>query len=340
MKLITFVVPCYNSQDYMHRCIESLLKAGQETQIVVVNDGSTDDTGKIANTYEMNYPDIVKVIHKKNGGHGSGVNAGLKIAEGKYFKVVDSDDWLDESALKHVMGKLHFWENHKDEIDLVVCNYIYDHLNEGKKRVMNYQNVFPENEVIGWKQMGRFRPSQYLIMHSLLFRTEVLRKSNVVLPEHTFYVDNIFANQPLSFVKSIVYLNENLYHYFLGREDQSVNEKVLMERIDQQIFVTKTLLEKSNISGDIQLPEKLEHYLLRNISIMMAISDIHLVLIGDKDAMKKRKELWDYVKQYNEQIYWNLRLKRLSAFTYLPGRLGTKLTLRGYQIAKKAYLFN
>ncbi|MDD3404133.1 MAG: glycosyltransferase family 2 protein [Hespellia sp.] len=340
MKLITFTVPCYNSEDYMCRCIDSLLKAGDEAEIIIVNDGSTDRTGEIANQYQDLYPEIVSVVHKQNGGHGSGVNAGLERASGLYFKVVDSDDWLDENALFHVMNKLKGWEMIQSPVDMVVCNYVYDHLFEGTTKRMGYENVFRENRRTDWKSIGRFRPSQYLIMHALIFRTAVLKKSKVKLPEHTFYVDNIFANKPLSYVQSMVYLNEDLYHYFLGREDQSVNEQVLMKRIDQQILVTKLLVTGFDMEGIRKSNPKLERYLIRNISIMMSISCIHLMLIGDEEAMEKRRVLWEFVKQTDKHIYRHLRFRSVSGATYLPGKIGDKLTMCGYGIAKRTYQFN
>lgn len=340
MKLITFTVPCYNSEAYMRRCIDSLLKAGDCAEIIIVDDGSTDGTGEIGDEYAAEYPDMVQVVHKENGGHGSGVNAGLQRATGKYYKVVDSDDWLDETALKNVIKQLKKWEKKNKEPDLIVCNYLYDHLNEGRVKRMGYENVLVEGLIVNWNRIGKFKPSQYLIMHALIFRTEVLRKANVQLPEHTFYVDNIFANQPLAYVESLVYLNEDLYHYFLGREDQSVNEQVLMKRIDQQIYVTKRLLECSNLEMVQGKQPKLEHYLIRNMSIMMTISCIHLMMIGDEEAMEKRKELWDYVKKNNRKLYRNLRYRRLSGATYLPGKLGDKMTMYGYHLAKKNYQFN
>lgn len=100
MKLITFTVPCYNSAAYMDRCVETLLPAGEEAEIILVDDGSKDDTGKIADAYAEKYPNIVKVIHQENGGHGEGVNQGIRNASGMYFKVVDSDDWLDAEATR------------------------------------------------------------------------------------------------------------------------------------------------------------------------------------------------------------------------------------------------
>lgn len=340
MKDITFTVPCYNSEDYMERCIDSLLTADEQVEVIIVDDGSTDGTGEIADNYARNYPEIVRVVHQENGGHGAGVNAGLALAAGRYFKVVDSDDWLDEGELQKLLRKLRQWEQNGTTVDLVVCNYIYDHYYENKTKRMGYKNVWKENEVCGWKDIRRFAPSQYLVMHSLFFRTDVLRESGVKLPKHTFYVDNIFANQPLPYVKTLCYLNLDLYHYFLGREDQSVNEKVLMQRIDQQIRVTKLVSGCADLEKVREEYPKLADYLTRNISIMMAISSIHLLLIGTPEAWEKREMLWNYVKNHNQKLYHTLRRRTLSGFTFLPGKAGAALTLAGYRVARKFYQFN
>ena len=98
MKLLTIAIPCYNSQDYMRKCVDSLLIGGDDVEILIINDGSRDRTAEIANEYEKNYPGIIRAIHKENGGHGSAVNAGMREARGLYFKVVDSDDWVNEMA--------------------------------------------------------------------------------------------------------------------------------------------------------------------------------------------------------------------------------------------------
>ncbi len=344
-KCITFVVPCYNSQDYMKRCIDSLLAGGEDIEIIIVDDGSIDQTGSIADMYAAIFPDVVRVVHKENGGHGSGVNAGLQIAHGTYFKVVDSDDWLDETAYKKVLQKLRMFcaLERKEQIrmmpDLLVTNYVYDHLEEKTYRVMGYKNVFPEQKICSWNEIRHFLPAQYLIMHALIFRTDILRKTGIKLPEHTFYVDNLFAYQPLPNVEHIYYMNVNFYHYFLGREDQSVNEKVLMQRIDQQIKVTEL------VAGCVDLDEvkdknpKLASYMYRNISIMMAISSIHLLLLGTTETYDKREKLWEKVRTENRGMYYRLRYATLSGLTYLPGRVGGKITLGGYRIAKKIYQF-
>ena len=345
MKYLTFTVPCYNSESYMRRCVDSLLCFGKDAEIILIDDGSTDGTGEIADEYQNRFPDIVKTVHIENGGHGSGVNKGLEMAEGLYFKVVDSDDWLDPEACQKLLfrirelcggGRYEFAENIPD---LFICNYVYDHLDEGSSRVMDYRNVFPDEKMCTWNSIGRFKPSQYLIMHSLIFRTEVLRKSNVKLPEHTFYVDNLFSYQPLPYADNLYYMDIDLYHYYLGREDQSVNEKVLMKRIDQQIRVTEMVARCVDLKKVRKVYPKLASYMTRNISIMLSISSIHLLLIQTDEARSKRKEMWKNIRQHDKRLYYRLRYSTLSGLTYLPGRLGGRLTIGGYRFARKIYQF-
>ncbi len=266
---------------------------------------------------------------------------GLKEAKGQYFKVVDSDDWLETDNLKKLLEQLKQWHKSNTRVDLVICNYVYDHLFENKTKSMSYENVFKKNTVMTWDDIGRFSPSQYIIMHSAMFRTDVLRKSGVVLPEHTFYVDNIFTHQPLSYTENLYYMNMDLYHYFIGREDQSVNEKVLMKRIDQQIRVAKMVLYRVVTEQERNAPKKLRKHLLRNLSILLSISDIHLLMIGTEDAVMKRKDLWDCVKKSDKKLYRYLKYRTTGGYTYLPlGKFGDKLTMLGYRAAQKLYKFN
>lgn len=340
MKYITFTVPCYNSAAYMEKCIDSLLICPDEVEIILVDDGSTDATPEIADAYALRFPQTVRVIHKENGGHGSGVNAGVKHASGKYFKVVDSDDWLDSASLQKVLLRLMQWEREGIDADMLVCNYVYDHPYENRQKSMGYRNVFKQDAFMNWNETGVFHPSQYLVMHALIFRTDILRKCGVVLPEHTFYVDNIFAYKPLPFVESIYYIDTDLYHYFIGRDDQSVNEEVLKKRIDQQILVTKIVSECVDLDAVKEKYPKLAKYMMRNVSIMMTISSIHLLLINSQEAWEKRDELWNYIKENNKALYARLRFTTLSGFTSLPGKTGRFMTVTGYRAARKIYQFN
>ena len=133
MKLLTFAIPCYNSEAYMEKCIESLLPGGDDVEILIVDDGSKDDTLKIAKEYEEKYPTIVKAIHQENKGHGGAVNTGLAHATGLYFKVVDSDDWLNEEAFRKAIEVLKQCVRGPKTLDLLICNYVYEKVGAKQK---------------------------------------------------------------------------------------------------------------------------------------------------------------------------------------------------------------
>lgn len=332
MKYLTFAIPSYNSEDYLQRCVDSLLKGGDKVEILIVDDGSTDKTAAIADDYAAKYPNIVKAIHQKNAGHGGAVNNGLAHASGKYFKVVDSDDWLDEAALSTVLNHLESWDNNGQNVDMLVCNYVYENFYQHKSFVVNYRHVFPNDQICSWDDTKRFGVTQYLIMHSLIFKTALLRRSGVELPEHTFYVDNLFATKPLPLVHKICYLDVDLYRYFIGRADQSISEDVMISRIDQQIRVTKLVADCTQHDYDIS--PKLRTYLVRSVSVMLAVSSVHLLLMGTKEALDKRHDMWQYVKRLDRRLYWRLRLHSVSAWTYLPTKLGRLLTVLGYRTSR------
>lgn len=126
MKLLTITVPCYNSESYMKNCVESLLKGGEDVEIIIVNDGSKDSTAQIADEFVKQYPTIVKAVHKENGGHGSAVNAGLDHATGLFFKVVDSDDWVKESAYKEILETLRELAGGEKSLDMLISNFVYE----------------------------------------------------------------------------------------------------------------------------------------------------------------------------------------------------------------------
>ena len=338
MKLLSVTVPCYNSQDYMRHCVETLLPGGDEVEILIVDDGSKDDTAAIADEYERLYPGIVRAVHQENGGHGAAVMAGLKNAQGRYFKVVDSDDWVDEEAYAKILCALRDFVHGGQEVDLVVSNFVYDKVGARHKKVMSYANALPEEQVIGWDQVGRFHKGQYILMHSVIYRTELLRDCKLELPEHTFYVDNIFVYEPLPHVHTMYYLNVNFYRYFIGRSDQSVNEQVMIGRIDQQIRVTRLMLGYYDVTK-IQ-NRKLRHYMVRYLEIMMVICSILAIKSGSEENMEKKKALWEELKKSNPALYLRLRWGFLGQGMNLPGKGGRSLSIAGYKIAQKFFGFN
>ena len=339
MKLLSVAIPCYNSENYMRHCIDSLLVGGDEVEIIIVDDGSTKDrTAEIADEYEKNYPGICRAIHQENGGHGEAVNTGLRNATGVFFKVVDSDDWVDADAFHEVLRTLRRFVYGNQTLDMLISNFVYEKEGAKRKKVMNYNTALPKNEVISWSDVKLFMLGQYILMHSVIYRTELLRECGLELPKHTFYVDNIFVYQPLPHVKTMYYLDVNFYRYYIGREDQSVNEQVMIGRIDQQIRVTKLMLDYYDVTR-IQ-NRKLRHCMIQYLEIMMVVSSILAIRSGTEENMAKKKELWQHLRQKNFALFMRLRWGFLGQGMNLPGKSGRQLSIAGYKITRKFYGFN
>ena len=338
MKVLSIAIPCYNSESYMKKCINSLLIGGDQVEILIVDDGSSDGTAAIANVYAEKYPGIVKAIHQENGGHGEAVNTGIRNASGLYFKVVDSDDYLAREPYLKVLDALKKMAESEEPVDLVISNFVYDKQGASRKKVMRYSRSFPHEEVFGWEQVSRLPKGKYLLMHSLIYRTQLLKDCGLELPKHTFYVDNLFAYEPLPYVKTMYYVDVNLYRYFIGRDDQSVHESVMIKRIDQQLKVNRLMVEVYN-KGNFS-EKHLKKYMYNYLEIITSISQIMLIRAKTDEALEKKKDLLEYIKQSNKALYRKLRWSFLGIMTNLPGKGGRDLATGFYKIVQKFYGFN
>ncbi|MCH5264478.1 MAG: glycosyltransferase family 2 protein [Lachnospiraceae bacterium] len=338
MKLLTVTVPCYNSQEYMRHAVETVLVGGEDVEIILVDDGSQDDTGKIADELAAEHPSIIRAIHQKNGGHGCAVNTGLAYATGVYFKVLDSDDWVDREALLKLLDVLRGFAQDGNGVDMLLANYVYEKPSIHKHKAIRYEGVFPENQVFGWSDVKRFKMSQNILMHSVVYRTKLLRDCGLELPKHTFYVDNIFVYNPLPFVKTMYYINVDLYRYFIGREDQSVNEKIMIGRIDQQIKVNKLMIDAYDLTKIKN--KKLRDYMVKYLTMMMTISSVFLIKEGSEESLAKREELWAYLKSQNRGMYRMINKLALSKPMQFRGKAGRKIVVWGYSLSQKIYGFN
>ena len=341
MKILTVAIPCYNSAAYMDKCIRSLLPAGDDIEILIIDDGSTkDSTAQIADDYELKYPGIIRAIHQENGGHGEAVNTGIKNATGLYFKVIDSDDWADENALLPVVNKLKELEYAGTPVDMFLVNFIYDKVGARRKKVMHFRHAFPVDEVFSWKDMHHMKQTQYILMHNIFYRKSVLDECGMELPAHTFYVDNIFAFEPYPYVNTIYYMDINFYHYFIGREDQSVNESVMISRIDQQIKVNKIMIDIMAAQDFRGKDKHLKKVMYVYLDKIMGVTSAMCLVSGTDENLKKKKEVWMYLKKKSFPMYFHLRRTTLGLALNLPGGLGRKTSVRGYKIARKLLGFN
>ncbi len=338
MKMISFAVPCYNSQDYMRNCIESLLTGGDRVEILIVDDGSKDNTLQIAREYENNYPDLIRVIHKENGGHGDALMAGLAAAVCPYFKVVDSDDWVDTEALQQVLDVLETQWKKRKPIDMLITNYVYCKQGARRQKVMRYTGALPVNRMFTWNDRLHIKKWHYILMHSVTYRTELVRRSGMRLPKHTFYVDNIYLYQPLAYMKNLYYLDVNLYQYYIGRADQSVNEQVMVGRIDQQLRVNKMLFRIYN-AADKSVPN-LHKYMLQYMDMMMCVASVFLNIDGSERALCKKRELWGYLKRISPGLYRKMRWSLFGIIMNLPGKAGRAIGNAAYRVTQKIFGFN
>ena len=337
MKLLSFAIPCYNSESYMEKCIESILIGGEDVEILIINDGSKDRTAEIADAYQAKYPTICRAIHQENGGHGEAVNAGIRNATGRYFKVVDSDDWVNPEAYMAILDKLREYDSDEHCLDVLLSNYVYEKEGALIKQVMRQSGV-PKNKEFSWDDRLFFLKGQYILMHSVIYRTAMIRECGLELPKHTFYVDSIYVFNPLPSVKKMYYMDVDFYRYFIGRDDQSVNETVMIRRIDQQMKVNRLLVEKFT-SWTIE-NKQLYRYLYNYVEIITAVSCVMCMIDGSDELLQKRVDLWNFIRQTDEKLYKKLRYGVFGLTFNIPGKIGRKFGTFMYRMGQKVVGFN
>jgi glycosyltransferase involved in cell wall biosynthesis len=321
----------------MEKCIESILPGGEDVEIIIVDDGSKDRTAEIADDFARRFPSIVKAVHQENGGHGEAVNTGLAHATGLYFKVVDSDDWVDPDSYRQILDRLRELVAAGTSIDMFLANYVYEKEGAKHKKVMR-QTGFPTDRVFSWNDVRRFHKGHYILMHSVIYRTMLLRECGLRLPDHTFYVDNIYVYKPLPYVHTMYYMDVDFYRYFIGRDDQSVNEKVMISRIDQQIKVNKIMIEDVDLWKVSNL--KCRRYMYNYLEIITVISTVMLLRSGTEENLEKKRKLWTYIKETDIRLFHKLRRGILGGTMNLPGKGGRKISVAAYRISQKIVGFN
>ena len=336
MKLLTVTVPCYNSQDYMANCIESILPGGDRVEIIIIDDGSKDNTGAIADEYAAKYPDIVRVVHQENGGHGEGINQGLRRATGKYFKTVDSDDTLSSDFVRF-LDELEAVEA-AGGVDLFLTNYYYVHADGKGDRSINFSNALPAGRIFTWAETRPFHVDQILMIHTVCFRTELLRKTGLELPKHTFYEDNLMVYGNLRYVERMYYMNCDLYRYAIGREGQSVQEDVMKRRYTHQLKATELCFKAFHLD-EITDRRKLA-YLKHEMFIMFGISVLYARLNQTEEAEANLEKLWEECRRFDYKWANYFRRKTVLSIVSIPGKAGEKLVELTYRFAHLVVRFN
>lgn len=306
MKLITFLVPAYNSEAYLDIAVKSLVPGGDEVEIIIVDDGSKDKTGEIADNFAKEYPNV-SVIHQENGGHGAGINAGIKVAKGLYFKVIDSDDWVDQDAYKKVLDLIRSFVRDKNAPDLLLTDFVYENQQKNIQANMSYGDVFPANRLLTWKDTKKMKMDAYLMMHALIYKLDVLKACKLNLPIHRFYEDNLFVYVPLAYTKTIYYLPVGFYRYLVGRAGQSVEMKTMGKRYKMQLSNMKELCEAYTYDDLKKLERKQKRMMIHLLNVFSYLTLAFVCIDFNKERGKDYRQLQKEIKAYDKKLYNKLR---------------------------------
>lgn len=351
-KLLTVVVPSYNASKYLDFNLQSFLipSVPEKLEVIVVDDGSTDDTARIADAYHEKYPETIRVIHKENGGHGSGINAGLKAATGKYFKVVDADDWVDHEALERLLDYIASFDvadtiidtaqvqaeakvRTKDKAifvpDVIHNNYYWRLTDEAKspeeyERKAEFKEPFPGVEYHKVYDFESIADRCYVKMHNMTIRTEILRKHQIHIDEHCYYVDMEYIFFPMPYVETIAFLPEFLYQYQIGRQGQSMDPAKMQRNAAQYDHVLTSIYAYYDAHcRDIKQPKRrkyidrlISRFYASRIKILLSMPDA----VNRKDEFITMEEILrrDYVDIYAANVNPAIRLLRGSKYALYP----------------------
>lgn len=271
-KLLTIIVPVYQTECFIRTCLSSLLRnsMARKTEVLVIDDGSFDQSGNIAEEYARQYPQIVRVIHKKNGGHGSAINVGMQLASGKYLRVVDSDDYVEPIAYERYLKKLeHF------DCDLIATPFCCVQTGkEKRKREIEGAMRLPKEVVLSFREYAKVL---HIRIQEWTIRTEILREHPIVLSEYSFYVDMQYILFPIPWIETFCILPDMVYLYRLGNETQSVSIKNMQRNRKQHHFVLRSLVQFYRERERYGEQKEVLSYLARGIAKMEA-NQVQIIL--------------------------------------------------------------
>ena len=300
MKTLSICVPIYNTEAYLRRCLDSVLvpEALDALELILVNDGSRDSSPAIAREYRERFPDTVVFIDKPNGGHGSTINAALRAATGRYFRVLDSDDWFDTPNFLRYLDALG-----RCEEDLIVTPYSQEYTATGESVRYDY-GWLEHDRVYGAAELIGDRDRLYVTMHASTFRTQLLRESGLELFEHCFYVDMQYIFYPIPRLKNYCFLNWSVYRYFIGRPEQSMDPAVFLRNMPQHEKVLRWMIGYYASFRERVLPEVRDY--MAYILYLMFHTHMELVCIRLPDrelAYRSIRELDAWLRETAPDIW-------------------------------------
>lgn len=335
MKLLTIAVPSYNSEKFLANTLESLL-GYEDVEVIVINDGSKDNTLKIANEYKEKYPDYFKVIDKENGGHGSGLNAAYKIAEGLYFKCCDSDDTLDRNGLLALLEKIKEHQKANTLPDIFLADYVAVYSNHNRETVCGLRKYFKIDKVYNYDELKPLPFTQYLMIHMTYVKTDILKENKMELVEKTFYEDNEFVYFILGCSNSICYVDKPIYRYSLGDVGQSISIPNMQKNYMHEMRAYKATFMHFNSDDYAKWSKKKQRYVLKDLSQLYVLAYTYAFLKRGKERRQAFKELKKDCKAFDKKLFKKAKWKFLPGMiTLLPVFIRPPLTRLTTKIVAK-----
>lgn len=297
-KYLTIVIPSYNTSAFIEKCMPTFLddRFIKDIEIIIVDDGSTDDTAIKAEKYVERYPDSIFLVSKKNGGHGSVINTGIALATGKYFKIVDGDDYINTDEMAEFIEQvkkydadmfISFFSTISDISGKLNVISPYDYRLIEKKKEISLNKVLPANDILD---------HVYGSIHAVTFRTEILKKYNIRMTEKTFYEDNEFVLFPIAYVRTVFVSDCNIYVYRIDQANQSINLSNTQKRIGELQKIILNLVQYYNDLGN-DIPETQRNYILRGITNQIYTAFSVYVSFCEHKSERKRE-----LKQFDREI--------------------------------------
>lgn len=312
-KILSIVIPSYNTEKYMDECLPFFFdkRIESKVEILIINDGSTDATSEKAESYRKRFPEMIRVINKENGGHGSVINRGIMEAEGKYFKVVDGDDWVITDNLVRLVGDLE-----KFDADLVVNPHI-------RHNVIHNENKEFRCSVKDYRRRMKFEElsvdTSWMSIHMITYRTNLLKKNNIRVQEHCFYEDAEYCLYPIEVIKDVVLLDYPVCVYRVGTPTQSISRESIIRNRSMLETITYNMIQYDNqLTTDISNAKKttVAKFICTKISLVYGA---YLRMGFNKDAKTAIHDFDERVCRMSPKLYReseNLPLKLLRTKTW------------------------
>lgn len=329
-KILSIVIPSYNVEKYLEQTLTSFEEPGilEDIEVLIVDDGSQDSTAEIGKRFERRYPETYRVISKENGGHGSTINTGIQECTGKYFKVVDGDDWVNTPDFQLLVEKLK-----SCDADYIVTNYYEVNDQTGEKTKKEYPRLKkddPDENRWDFKDAAKMaQPS----MHALIFRSSLLKEHRIRLDEHSFYVDVEYILYPLPFVESVVYFDLYIYMYRLALDTQSVSMKGFQKHIQNHIDVIMHLTDFAEVYyREASEEEKVKVDFIGKRIAQMVGDQITIFMSYPAEDKENKARFLKFDRELKRKSEWIYELSSKESGTL---KLLRKVNFKGYKAIMK-----